>query len=87
MTLQILGDDSADVIAQMRSAIEGAIACDELEITSGSPGHFAIRVVSSDFEGKNRVKQQQLVYRAIAGLMDGDAAPVHAVDRLVCLTP
>ena len=87
MTLQILGDDSADVIAQMRSAIEDAIACDALEITSGSPGHFAIRVVSPAFEGKNRVKQQQLVYGAIAELMNGDAAPVHAVDRLECVTP
>jgi acid stress-induced BolA-like protein IbaG/YrbA len=28
------------------------------------------------------VQQQQMVYAAIAGLMRGDNAPVHAVDRL-----
>jgi hypothetical protein len=28
------------------------------------------------------VRQQQLVYGAIAHLMKGDAAPVHAIDRL-----
>ncbi len=87
MTIQILGDDSADVIAQMKSAIEAAIEGAEVEITSGSPGHFAIRVVSSAFADKNRVKQQQLVYGAIADLMKGDSAPVHAVDRLECIVP
>lgn len=87
MTLQILGDDSVDVITQMRAAIAAAIECEEIEITSGSPGHYAVRVVSAAFEGKNRVKQQQLVYGAIADLMKGDTAPVHAVDRLECVVP
>jgi len=87
MTLEILGDDSANVIEQMKSTIEAAIDCEEVEIQSGSPGHFAIRVVSAAFTGKNRVKQQQLVYGAIADLMKGDAAPVHAVDRLECVVP
>jgi hypothetical protein len=33
------------------------------------------------------VKQQQLVYGAIAPLLRGDDAPVHAIDRMVTRTP
>lgn len=87
MSLKILGDESADVIAQMRSAIESAIDCRDLVIDCGSPGHFAIRVVADGFSELNRVKQQQLIYGAIAHLMKGDAAPVHAIDRLECVAP
>ena len=75
-----------EVIQQIREAIEGAFESDELEVT-GSGGHFEIRVVSSVFAGKNTLAKQRLVYSAIAHLMKGDAAPVHAVDRLVTLVP
>jgi acid stress-induced BolA-like protein IbaG/YrbA len=87
MSLNILGDDSAAIIEQMKTAIETALTCRELSIDSGSPGHFAIRVVSDAFAELNRVKQQQLVYGAIAHLMKGDGAPVHAIDRLECVKP
>jgi len=33
------------------------------------------------------LQQQQLVYGAISHLMTGDAAPVHAIDRLLTLVP
>jgi hypothetical protein len=33
------------------------------------------------------VRQQQKVYAAIAHLMAGDAAPVHAVDQLITRVP
>ncbi|MFT4705378.1 MAG: acid stress-induced BolA-like protein IbaG/YrbA [Bradymonadia bacterium] len=52
----------------------------------GGGGHFSIGVVSSAFEGLNRVKQQRLVLGAIAHLMAGDSAPVHAVDTLKTVT-
>ena len=39
------------------------------------------------FAGRSRVQQQQAVYAAIAHLMKGDAAPVHAIDQLVTATP
>lgn len=87
MTLKILGDDSASTIEQLRTAIESAVACRDLSIDSGSPGHFAIRVVSDAFTDLGRVKQQQLIYGAIAHLMQGDGAPVHAIDRLECVKP
>jgi acid stress-induced BolA-like protein IbaG/YrbA len=63
-------------------AIEGA----KVEV-SGGGGHFTIEVTSAQFEGKNMLQSQRLVYSAIAHLMAGDSAPVHAVDSLVTTTP
>lgn len=53
----------------------------------GGGGHFSIEVVSTEFEGKNMLQSQRLVYGAIAHLMAGNDAPVHAVDSLVTTTP
>jgi len=69
------------VIDQLTEAIESAIEGAAVQVT-GSGGHFEISVVSNEFEGKNTLARQRLVYGAIAHLMKGDAAPVHAVDRL-----
>jgi stress-induced morphogen len=84
--LQILnaGVDTAGVL---RKALETALPGAEIEISSASPGHFELRVVSKVFEGKTRVQQHQLVYKAIAHLMSGDSAPVHAIDRMQTLVP
>ena len=86
MALQILNQPD-DVLGKIKSAIESAIEDAQVEVSSMSPGHFEIRVVSRAFEGLNRVKQQQLVYGAITPLMSGDAPPVHAVDRLETVCP
>jgi len=48
----------------------------------GAGGHFTIDVTSEAFQGKNMLESQRLVYGAIAHLMKGDRAPVHAVDSL-----
>jgi len=87
MALDILSEPSkpgdADGLAQQLSAaIRSAIPDGLVDVRAISPGHFEIDVVSAVFEGKSRVVQQQLVYGAIAGLMRGDPAPVHAIDRL-----
>jgi acid stress-induced BolA-like protein IbaG/YrbA len=87
MSIEIQGSPSQNIVQQLRSAIEEAVECRELSVEPGSPGHFSIRVASESFADLNRVKQQQLVYGAIAHLMNGDAAPVHAIDRLECITP
>lgn len=75
-----------EVIQQIIEAIESAIQDAEVRV-SGGGGHFEIAVVSSAFEGKNALQRQRLVYSAIAHLMKGDGAPVHAVDRLETRTP
>jgi len=88
MALQIInaGPGPEETIGKMREAIAAALPeGSEIRVTSGGPRHFEIRVASSAFEGLNRVKQQQLVYAAIANLMAGHDAPVHAIDRLECV--
>jgi len=71
-----------ELCAALRRAIESTLANATVDVRPGSPGHFAIRVTSPVFEGKSTVQQQQLVYGAIAHLMGGDDAPVHAIDSL-----
>lgn len=71
---------------EVKKAIEDAIPGAVATVTGGG-GHFEIDVVSDVFSGKRILEQQRLVYSAIASLMAGDAAPVHAVDRMVCRTP
>jgi acid stress-induced BolA-like protein IbaG/YrbA len=84
MALRILNSPGGarDLTDEIRRAIAGTLPDARIEVVAASPGHFAIRVVSSAFAGRSRVAQQQLVYGAIAHLMQGDAAPVHAIDRL-----
>ena len=88
MALQIInaGPGPEETIEKMREAISNTLPeGSEIEITSGGPRHFEIRVSSRAFEGLSRVKQQQLVYAAITDLMAGNDAPVHAIDRLECV--
>ncbi len=73
---------SDEVCTALRRSIEVAITDAVVAVTSQRPGHFEIRVVSPAFDGKSMLQQQQLVYGAIAHLMRGDDAPVHAIDRL-----
>ena len=86
MPLQILSSpppEPEEVTGRIRDAIAEALPGAEIEVESGGPGHFTITVTSAAFEGETRVRQQQRVYAAIAPLMSGANAPVHAVDKLV----
>ncbi|HEU4411873.1 MAG TPA: BolA/IbaG family iron-sulfur metabolism protein [Polyangiaceae bacterium] len=74
------------VTQAIRDAIAAAIADAVVEV-EGSGGHYTIAVTSAAFAGKNRVESQRLVLGAIAHLMKGDNAPVHAVDSLRTRTP
>ena len=84
MALQIQSSPSAstDSARDLERSIAEALPEAEIQVTAVSPGHFEIRVKDAAFDGLSRVRQQQLVYGAIAHLMKGDAAPVHAIDRL-----
>ena len=87
MALQIASSPSSSqdgeaTAEDLRNRIAEAYPEATIEVQALSPGHFAIRVVCSSFEGLSRVKQQQGVYAAIAPLLKGDNAPVHAIDRL-----
>jgi len=48
----------------------------ELEDLTGTKDHYKAVIVSSQFAGKSRIEQHQLVYAALGPLMAG---PVHAL--------
>jgi acid stress-induced BolA-like protein IbaG/YrbA len=77
----------SDTKEAIRTAILERIPDAQIVVDAGSGGHFTIQVVSPVFAGKNMVESQRLVYGAIAHLMKGDGAPVHAVDKLTTKTP
>lgn len=85
MPLQILSSPSAsgETKAELERAIAGAFPDARVDVEANGPGHFSVRVACKSFEGQSRVRQQQRVYAAIAPLMQGDAPPVHAIDRLI----
>jgi stress-induced morphogen len=74
---------SEPILDDIRSAIYAALADANANVdVSGGGGHYSISVQSKAFAGKNMVESHRLVYAAIAHLMKGDAAPLHAVDSL-----
>ena len=69
----------------IQTAITAKIPDARVEVTGGG-GHYSIVVRSPVFAGKSMLESQRLVYGAIAHLMAGDTAPVHAVDNLRTLS-
>ena len=66
----------AEIVEQrIRDGIEG-VSHVHIEDLTGTQDHYQAVVVASSFETINRVKQHQLVYKALGELMDG---PVHAL--------
>jgi acid stress-induced BolA-like protein IbaG/YrbA len=89
VSLQILDSPSKpdDLAQELTAAITSALPNAEVAVRATGAGHFEIRVVSQTFDGQSRVAQQQSVYAAIAHMMKGDAAPVHAIDKLETRSP
>ena len=48
----------------------------EIRDLAGDGDHYAARVVSETFQGMSRVRQHQLVYKALGGRMGGE---LHAL--------
>ena len=65
---------SQEIEELIRSAIPDA----EIEIRdlAGDGDHYAAKVISASFAGMNRVRQHQLVYKALGGRMGGE---LHAL--------
>lgn len=74
-------DFQGNVVDALRDAIETKIPNSRANVNGGG-GHYTIEVVSATFQGLGMLDSQRLVYSAIAHLMQGDLAPVHAVDKL-----
>jgi len=81
-----LGTLDGNLCETIRQAVLAKLPGADVKV-DGQGGHFTIRVVSAEFAGKNPVAKQRLVLGAIAHLMSGPSAPVHAIDRLETLLP
>ena len=76
---------STDFQGSVTDAIEAAIrqAIPDAQVhAQGGGGHFEITVIAKVFEGQRTLARHRMVLGAIAHLMSGDRAPVHAVDRI-----
>ncbi len=66
----------------VQSGIQAGLACEHVEVI-GDGQHFQALIVSTSFEGKNRVQRHQLVYRALGERMREE---IHALS-MQTLTP
>jgi stress-induced morphogen len=78
---------SEHIAKQLHEAVAAKLPDAKIEVTIGSPGHYSLAVTSTAFAGKTSVAKQRLVYSAISHLMAGEAAPVHAIDKLITSDP
>lgn len=70
-----------DIEALICAAIPDAIV--EIRDLAGDGDHYAAKVISSSFAGLSRIRQHQLVYKALGGRMGGE---LHAL-QLVTAVP
>jgi stress-induced morphogen len=63
-----------EIEALIRAELPDAVV--EIRDLAGDGDHYAARVVSASFAGMSRVRQHQLVYRALGGRMGGE---LHAL--------
>lgn len=77
---------TGDLQQAIRQSIAKILPDAVVEIAGGG-GHWTLTVTSTGFVGKSMLQSHRLVMGAIAHLMAGDAAPIHAVDKLVTRAP
>ena len=65
---------ATDIEALIVAAMPDAVV--EIRDLRGDGDHYAARVISASFAGMSRVRQHQLVYRALGGRMGGE---LHAL--------
>ena len=83
---------NAQVLAELRSALEQAFAPTTLEIVdysaahaghagSRSGGHYRVTLVSAAFRGRSRLERHRQVYAAVAPLLSGGIHALNIVAR------
>ncbi len=77
----------SDVREALHRAIESALPGATIVVEDAGGAHFRLAVTSAAFEGKSTLQRHRMVLSAIAPLMSGDGAPVHAIDTLDTKTP
>ena len=77
-----------DRLESIRSKLQQALAPERLEITDDSHlhvghagaatggGHFSVRIISSQFQGRSTLERHRLVYQAVDDMMP---AEIHAL--------
>ena len=68
--------------AALEQAILKAVPGATVEVISSGGGHYSLHVRSTAFREQSTLERHRMVYAAIAPLMAGDSAPVHAIDTL-----
>ncbi|HEV7557850.1 MAG TPA: BolA/IbaG family iron-sulfur metabolism protein [Kofleriaceae bacterium] len=85
-----MSDHPTDFVGSVEDAVTSAIKermPDAAVVVGGGGGHYTISVISTAFAGKSMLESQRLVLSAIKHLINGERAPVHAVDSLTTRTP
>ena len=83
---------NTQVVAQMRTALEQALAPRTLEIVddsaahaghagAGRGGHFRVTLVADAFRGRSALERHRLVYAALAPLLSGAVHALNIVAR------
>lgn len=65
---------AGEIERMIKEALPDAII--EIRDLAGDGDHYSATVISKEFQGKTRVQQHQLVYKALKGQMGGD---LHAL--------
>ena len=66
----------------LKQAITQAVPDAKVDVASFGGGHYSLDVRSPAFRDRSTLERHRMVYTAIAPLMAGDTAPVHAIDTL-----
>jgi BolA protein len=83
---------TGEAVAQLRLALEQALAPRSLEIVDDSArhaghagarsgGHYRVTLVADAFRGRSRLERHRLVYAAVAPLMSGSVHALNIIAR------
>jgi stress-induced morphogen len=75
-------NDAGSAASALEQAIVKAVPDAKVEVIASGGGHYSLHVRSAAFRDRSTLERHRLVYTAIAPLMAGDTAPVHAIDTL-----
>lgn len=66
-------------ISTIEALLRDAFPTADIIVTGDDGVHMAAEVRATEFQGKNRVEQQRMVYAALRGKMDGPNGELHAL--------
>ena len=86
-TISTSSNQDDTVISRCTSKIQAALNPTMIKVTASNDdpngSHIQIVCISNEFEGKNTLQRQRLIYKAIWDEMSG---PVHACDSIIAKT-